>query len=433
MSTATNSIFISYRRTDSADVLGRINDRLVHAFGKDSIFRDIDSIPAGLDFRTYLRNGVQDCKVCLVMIGKGWLDTRSQSGARRLDDPADHHRIEIETALGRGIPVIPVLIQGAPMPLEDELPAGIRELASRNARMVRPDPDFGPDMDRLVNALKQYVPMPGQAASPQLTKAEGGQTGKWIGLAVAGLAVAGGVVYFTGMRPSGDPPPAETVQPGVKEPDVVPAQKSGSSLPPQPKSGPGNVVNKAGNVESAPPPGATPATPTPPSQTPPPPAPDDRDAAFEKGKRGDCSGLERLADRESTDGYVFFELGLCQVRASKTPDAKKSLARALELNETPSRVQTELARIALNEGNFSEATRQVDLALKSQGGYAPALLVRGDIAMKQRKWGDAVKIYDAVFQKTKTKESCLKLADAFEKNATADMAQETRNGCAGLP
>ncbi len=147
-------IFISYRRADSRKDAGRIYDRLVDAFGKDAIFKDVDSIPLGADFRGILREAVAQCEVQLVVIGKQWLDIRDESGARRLDQPGDFVRIEVETALQRdSCTVIPVLVDGAHMPKPDDLPIDLRELAFQNAATVRDDPDFHPDVSKIVRAL----------------------------------------------------------------------------------------------------------------------------------------------------------------------------------------------------------------------------------------------------------------------------------------
>src|SRR5277367_2433845 len=104
------SIFLSYRRDDSRHQAGRLHDRLVAQFGSDQIFKDVDSIPMGLDFREVLTERVAGCEVFLAVIGDAWLSITGKSGARRLDDPGDFVRIEIEAALSRNIPVIPVLV-----------------------------------------------------------------------------------------------------------------------------------------------------------------------------------------------------------------------------------------------------------------------------------------------------------------------------------
>ena len=147
------NIFISYRRSDSADITGRIYDRLVQAFDKSSVFKDVDSLRAGLDFRVILDDALRNCDVFLAIIGIQWLETRNSDGSRRIDNPRDFVRIEIEAALERNIPVIPVLVQDVSMPLASELPLAIRDLTYRQALKVRPDPDFHNDMDRLIRNL----------------------------------------------------------------------------------------------------------------------------------------------------------------------------------------------------------------------------------------------------------------------------------------
>src|SRR5262249_19799012 len=146
-------IFISYRRDDSADVTGRIYDRLVERYGKIRIFKDVDSIPFGVDFRTYLDEAVGDCTVLIAVIGDKWLYALNPLGKRRLDDPGDFVRIEIASALKRNILVIPVLVNGAKMPAEGDLPDDLKGLVYRNGTPVRHDPDFHTDVDRVLKGL----------------------------------------------------------------------------------------------------------------------------------------------------------------------------------------------------------------------------------------------------------------------------------------
>jgi hypothetical protein len=152
----TTTIFISYRRQDSGDVTGRIYDRLVQQFGRGAIFKDVDSIPPGVDFRMVLDKAVGQCNLLLAVIGRQWLSSQNESGARRLDDPRDFVRIEIEVALRRDIPVIPLLVQGAGMPGENDLPPSLQALVFRNAIPIRPDPDFHHDIDRLIKGVELH-------------------------------------------------------------------------------------------------------------------------------------------------------------------------------------------------------------------------------------------------------------------------------------
>lgn len=149
-----SKILISYRREDSADVTGRIYDRLIQVFPQ-SVFRDVDSIPLGVDFRTYLDEQVAKCDVFLAVIGRDWMKAKGRKGKSRLEDSGDFVRIEIEPALTRQISVIPVLVQVATIPKAERLPPSMQSLSYRNGIVVRPDHDFHKDMDRLIAHLKQ--------------------------------------------------------------------------------------------------------------------------------------------------------------------------------------------------------------------------------------------------------------------------------------
>jgi hypothetical protein len=152
------SIFLSYRRDDSSDAVGRIYDRLVDHFGGESVFMDEESIPVGIDFRQYLQDAVSRCNILLAVIGQGWLEAHDpeglSAGQRRLDNPDDFVRIEIQTALARGIAVVPVLVGRATMPVAKHLPDGLKELAFRNAAEVRPGKDFHHHVDRLIQGIE---------------------------------------------------------------------------------------------------------------------------------------------------------------------------------------------------------------------------------------------------------------------------------------
>ena len=150
-------IFISYRRADSRKDAGRIYDRLVPAFGSDNIFMDVDDIPLGDDFRDALIKEINDCDVVLAIIGKEWLSIKDANGNRRLDNSADFVLIEIQAGLdrGEGCRVIPVLVDGATMPSASDLPSVLLELAFKQNTVVRDDPDFHHDVDRLIQRLQK--------------------------------------------------------------------------------------------------------------------------------------------------------------------------------------------------------------------------------------------------------------------------------------
>ena len=152
-------IFISYRRADSTYQIGRIKDRLIAAFGDQSVFRDLDDIPAGVDFRTVLEKETNGCNVMLVMIGPYWAGITDSMGNKRLFDPGDYTRIEVETGLRRlgenKVTVIPVLLMNATMPSPQELPESLDQLTYQNAISIRNDPDFNNDMERLIRDIRR--------------------------------------------------------------------------------------------------------------------------------------------------------------------------------------------------------------------------------------------------------------------------------------
>jgi TIR domain len=130
------SIFISYRREDTAADAGRLYDHLSDRFGEDRVFMDIDSIAIGLDFTKAVIEAVSICNMLLVLVGRGWLSITDGKGRRRIDIPDDWVRVEIEAALLRDIPVVPVLVDGAAMPQAEDLPSSLRPFVRRQAFLL---------------------------------------------------------------------------------------------------------------------------------------------------------------------------------------------------------------------------------------------------------------------------------------------------------
>jgi TIR domain len=147
-------IFISYRRNDSAYIAAMVNEKVQHHFGPNSVFFDIDAIPLGVDFRKHIGDAVGQCDVLLLIIGDHWMEQSDDRGHRRLDDPGDYVRIEIESALKRNIPVIPVLVGEAMMPSPNDLPAPIQDIVFRNAAEIRAGSNLRQHLDRLIRDLE---------------------------------------------------------------------------------------------------------------------------------------------------------------------------------------------------------------------------------------------------------------------------------------
>ena len=150
-----DKIFINYRRTDSSAHAGRLCDSLTTYFGADRMFIDIDRIKGGENFVKAIEGVLDSTAAMLVVIGTDWLTVSGEKG-RRLDDPQDYVRLEIMTALEKGLPIIPVLVAGARMPSEAALPPELRSLAHMNA-VLASDERWGSDTRRLAAILELDV------------------------------------------------------------------------------------------------------------------------------------------------------------------------------------------------------------------------------------------------------------------------------------
>ena len=148
-------IFVSYRRQDSLHFTRVLKTRIEGRFGKKSIFRDLDNIPIGVNFRKHAEAAISQCQAMLLVIGDKWLAT-GDTGKSRLFDPHDTLRMEIETALAREVPIVPVLVENARMPAMEDLPDEIKQVASLNAARVH-DADFEHHMTRLEGVLEKLL------------------------------------------------------------------------------------------------------------------------------------------------------------------------------------------------------------------------------------------------------------------------------------
>lgn len=139
-------IFICYRRGDSAEITGRLYDRLTARYGKQRVFKDVFSINLGQDFDAVIRRALEATAVLLVVIGDRW-------ELPRLADPKDSVRREIEQALASGVRTIPLFVRGARMPAASGLPETIEAFCRCNGMPLRDDPDFDHDCERLISSI----------------------------------------------------------------------------------------------------------------------------------------------------------------------------------------------------------------------------------------------------------------------------------------
>lgn len=148
-------IFINYRREDASGYAGRLYEWLSERFDSDRVFMDISAIKPGVDFIAAIETEVAACEVVLVIIGRKWLDC-GVGGQRRLDNPKDFVRLEIAAALSRNTLVIPVLVDDALMPREQDLPDDLKPLARRHALEIS-DERWEFDVGRLMDTLEERL------------------------------------------------------------------------------------------------------------------------------------------------------------------------------------------------------------------------------------------------------------------------------------
>jgi hypothetical protein len=146
-------LFVSYRRDDAAAYAGRLYDALAARFGAGNVFMDVDAIGLGSDYRESIDGALESCDAAIALIGRGWLAAVDEDGNRRLDDPADVLRMELEQALTSDLVVIPARVGGAELPEAEDLPASLAPLVRRQGIELR-DSTWRDDVARLVRRLE---------------------------------------------------------------------------------------------------------------------------------------------------------------------------------------------------------------------------------------------------------------------------------------
>lgn len=188
------TIFISYRQDDAKPWALLLRDELVEAFGDAHIFLDKDMLRAG-NWRQQIRAELDQCKVFLVVMGGRWLAIADDAGQRRLDRADDVHRQEIALALSRReVTVIPVRVDGAPMPRAAELPEDVRSLTDQQSRELsdsraRREVDLKvliEDIER-ASGLKANTHTSTSGDGPSIPRAQDRQ---WLGPTAKVLAIA---------------------------------------------------------------------------------------------------------------------------------------------------------------------------------------------------------------------------------------------------
>lgn len=263
------NVFINYRREDSAGHAGRLYDALSRHF-PGRLFMDIDTLAPGVDFVDAIEQAVDSCEVLIVIIGREWLSVKNKAGRRRLDDPGDFVRLEVESALARKIRVIPVLVQDTPMPGVEDLPPSLGSLARRNAIELS-DARWAYDVDRLVRTIREILregpgsgpaPEPLEEATPPPATAAVDATTKTTGLRVWLLSLAALVLVtavtlgFWGwiQRSHNNPPQGPPASPAAVEmkPDEAPASSGPTANPTSAASGVSTLPKEPQEAQTVP-------------------------------------------------------------------------------------------------------------------------------------------------------------------------------------
>ena len=203
-------VFINYRRADTGHAAGRLRDMIVTRFGERSVFVDVEDIEPGTDYVEAIDGYVSSCVVMLVLIGDEWLTARDRDGNRRIDNPADRLRLEVESGLRNRTRVVPVLVDNASMPKTPDLPPSLVPLSRHQSVRLRHE-TFRPDAEHLLDAIahvaEESEPTRETASSrtPQATAGSGTSsataarparaatgrmsTARWVALALLVLAL----------------------------------------------------------------------------------------------------------------------------------------------------------------------------------------------------------------------------------------------------
>jgi len=153
---SSRGIFLSYRREDAAPYARLLQFQLRERIPDARVFMDLDSIEPGLDFAEVIREAVDSCAVLVALIGRQWATLTDEEGHRRLDDPDDFVRFEVQAALERGVRLIPVLVDGATPLRRQQLPSELQKLARLNALEL----SYGRyeyDADRLFSLIQRVL------------------------------------------------------------------------------------------------------------------------------------------------------------------------------------------------------------------------------------------------------------------------------------
>jgi hypothetical protein len=152
------TIFISYRKKDTEFISGRLYDTLITHFAEDQVFMDYEDLEGGVDFEEAIEKMLESCDIMLAVIGPNWVGANAD-GSPRIMNEGDWVRLELSTALRRGVRVIPVLVEGATVPHENSLPPDLHNLRKKQTVELN-NRNWKTDTEKLIRLLEKLVGSP---------------------------------------------------------------------------------------------------------------------------------------------------------------------------------------------------------------------------------------------------------------------------------
>lgn len=223
---SSKKIFLSYRRDDAPGYVARLEDDLEHAFGADRVFRDVEDISGGAEWRLALEENLARSGVLVLVIGPRW----AEIWRTRPADEVNYVAFELERARELGIPVMPVTLNQASIPRDLDL-GSVSWLRDRQFYDISDMQGRWPN--DVLGLIQNLAALPGIGrpivqGSRRTRVEEGGGvrrgSGLWMGVAAVVAVLVGAWLWLSGTPdPSSAAPTMDWTAPAPTPPISTPA------------------------------------------------------------------------------------------------------------------------------------------------------------------------------------------------------------------